>query len=276
MKSNVCIGNRNYKGGIAGRVLESTISGCRSEATLTAYSSSNIFYGGIAGDAESSAVSQCVVVGATIPNAGFRGAIVGRNYESTSTLTSNYYTACTVLGVANAANVGCNGADADGARQAVAIGAATGVTVTPTGTATTYDVSGITAYDGNSGILYNGQLYAGATERVRLTVGYTAPADYALNGYTDGHDNALTANDDDTYTLTMTDEAATVTPDGVSLWGIASGADGSQDHPYACPWARIFLLSPATLTARATPSAASTSMPMRCITSVFSESMTVL
>ena len=148
------------------------------------------------------------MVGATIPNAGFRGAIVGRNYESTSTLTSNYYTACTVLGVANAANVGCQSADANGARQAVAIGAATGVTVTPTGTATIYDVSGITAYEGNNGIRYNGQLYAGATERVRLTVGYTAPADYALNGYTDGHDNALTANDDDTYTLTMTDEAA--------------------------------------------------------------------
>ena len=230
VKSNVCIGNRNYKGGIAGRVLESTISGCRSEATLTAYSSSNIYYGGIAGDAESSAVSHCVVVGATIPNAGFRGAIVGRNDQST--LTSNYYTACTVLGVANAANVGCQGADANGARQAVAIGAATGVTITPVGTETNYNLSGITAYDGNSGIRYNGQLYAGATERVRLTVGYTAPADYALNGYTDGHDNALTANDDDTYTLTMTDEAATVTPDGVSLWGIASGADGSQAHPY--------------------------------------------
>ena len=227
VKSNVCIGNRNYKGGIAGRVLESTISGCRSEATLTAYSSSNIFYGGIAGDAESSEVSQCVVVGATIPNAGFRGAIVGRNYESTSTLTSNYYTACTVLGVANAANVGCQGADANGARQAVAIGAATGVTVTPTGTATTYDVSGITTYADNSGIKYNNTFYAGYSETVKLNIAYTVPDGCIFNGFTDGNGNALTDNGDGTYTLTMTGAAATVTPDVTDLWGIADGRDGS-------------------------------------------------
>ena len=224
VKSNVCVGNRNEIGGIAGRVLASTISGCRSEATLTAYSS-NKYYGGIAGCAESSAVSHCVVVGATIPNADDRGAIVGGNYEST--FTSNYYTACTVAGVANAANVGCQGADANGARQAVAIGAATGVTVTPTGTATTYDVSGITAYDGNSGILYGGTLYAGATETVTLTVAYTVPDGCTLNGFTDGNGNALADNGDGTYTLTMTGAAATVTPDVYDPWGIASGRDGS-------------------------------------------------
>ena len=225
VKSNVCIGNKDYKGGIAGYSYKGTISGCRSEATLTAYSSSNIYYGGIAGQAFSSEVSQCVVVGATIPNAGNRGAIVGNNYQST--LTSNYYTACTVVGVANAANVGCQGGDANGARQAVAIGAATGVTVTPTGTATTYDVSGITAYDGNSGILYGGTLYAGATETVTLTIAYTVPDGCTLNGYTDGNGNALADNGDGTYTLTMTGAAATVTPDVTDLWGIADGRDGS-------------------------------------------------
>ena len=225
VKSNVCIGNKDYKGGIAGYSYKGTISGCRSEATLTAYSSSNIYYGGIAGQAFSSEVSQCVVVGATIPNAGNRGAIVGNNYQST--LTSNYYTVCTVVGVANAANVGCQGGDANGARQAVAIGAATGVTVTPTGTATTYDVSGITAYDGNSGILYGGTLYAGATETVRLNIEYTAPEYFALNGFTDGNGNALTDNGDGTYTLTMTGAAATITPDLTDLWGIADGRDGS-------------------------------------------------
>ena len=229
VKSNVCIGNRNYNGGIAGRVLASTISGCRSEATLTAYSSSNIYYGGIAGEAESSAVSHCVVVGATIPNAGFRGAIVGRNYESTSTLTSNYYTACTVVGVANAANVGCQSADANGARQAVAIGAATGVTVTPVGTETNYNLSGITAYEGNNGIIYGGQLYAGAGETVRLNIAYTAPDGYIFNGgFTDGSGNALADNGDGTYTLTMTSAAPTVTPaDVTDLWGITAGRDGS-------------------------------------------------
>ena len=225
VKSNVCIGNRDYNGGIAGYSDKDIISGCRSEATLTAYASNYIYYGGIAGKASSSEVSQCVVVGATIPNAGYRGAIVGRNDQST--FTSNYYTACTVAGTANAANVGCQGADANGARQAVAIGAATGVTVTPTGTATTYDVSGITAYDGNSGILYAGTLYAGATETVTLTVAYTVPDGCTLNGFTDGNGNALTDNGNGTYTLTMTGAAATVTPDVYDPWGIASGRDGS-------------------------------------------------
>ena len=212
VKSNVYVGNRNEIGGIAGRVLESTISGCRSEATLTAYSSSKYFgYGGIAGCAESSAVSHCVVVGATITNTGDRGAIVGIGYSST--LTNNYYTACTVVGVANAANVGCQGADANGARQAVAIGAATGVTVTPTGTATTYDVSGITTYADNSGIKYNNTFYAGYSETVKLNIAYTVPDGCTLNGFTDGNGNALAKNGDGTYTLTMTGAAATVTPD---------------------------------------------------------------
>ena len=151
------------------------------------------------------------MVGATITNTGDRGAIVGIGYSST--LTNNYYTACTVVGVANAANVGCQGADANGARQAVAIGAATGVTVTPTGTATTYDVSGITTYADNSGIKYNNTFYAGYSETVKLNIAYTVPDGCTLNGFTDGNGNALAKNGDGTYTLTMTGAAATVTPD---------------------------------------------------------------
>ena len=51
-----------------------------------------------------------------------------------------------------------------------------------------------------------------------------------LTGYTDGNDNALKANDDGTYTLTMTSNAATVTPAIKYLWG--EGAKGTAENPY--------------------------------------------
>ncbi len=214
-------GSASAVGGITGAV--ANVRGCVSAASVSGFS----YIGGIVGNSNGITISQCLYTGTSISSGEiYKGAITGKLDETTTILIANYYTAdldCKAV---------TNSNDIDGARRAVAINTADGVTVTPTGDATVYNVSGITAYASNSGLLYNGQLYAGATERVRLTVGYTAPADYALNGYTDGHDNALTANDDDTYTLTMTDETATVTPDGVSLWGTASGADGSQDHPY--------------------------------------------
>ncbi|MBP3259930.1 MAG: hypothetical protein J6M01_02400, partial [Prevotella sp.] len=137
--------------------------------------------------------------------------IICYNY---GTLTCNYY-------------LDSSDSDKEGARRGVRINAADGVTITPTGTATTYDVSGITAYAGNSGILYGGTLYAGATETVTLTVAYTVPDGCTLNGFTDGNSNALADNGDGSYTLTMTGAAATVTPDVYDPWGIASGRDGS-------------------------------------------------
>lgn len=244
VKSNVLIiransSNIRYVGGITGYIIEGALSGCLSEATLIINSSNNYdVYGGIITGLSTGGpqIRHCVAAGASVSKGGYYGAVVGVISGSAQALANNYYINCTVAGVADATNVGCNvskkPADRNGARKAVAITTADGVTITPTGTATTYDVSGITAYEGNNGILYNGQLYAGATEQVRLTVSYAMPADYQLSGYTDGLGNALTANDDNTYTLAMTTQAATVTPDGTSLWGTADGADGSQQHPY--------------------------------------------
>ena len=232
VKSNVCIGRYSYVGGIAGNLYGGAIIGCRSEATLIAASGSGRQrYGGIAGSLNVSAanVKHCIVAGATVPGTAYRGAVVGRLWLGS--LTNNYYINCSVAGVADATNVGCtddtNLADTNGARHAVTIGAATGVTITPVGTETNYNLSGITAYEGNNGIIYGGQLYAGAGETVRLNIAYTVPDGCTLNGFTDGNGNALADNGDGSYTLTMTGAAATVTPDVYDLWGIASGRDGS-------------------------------------------------
>lgn len=93
------------------------------------------------------------------------------------------------------------------------IKAATGVTLVPTGTATTYSLSGITIYEGNKGIGYGGKLYAGATEQVMLSLSYSSlPEGFEFSGYTDGLGNDLIDNDNDVYTLTMISTAPTVSP----------------------------------------------------------------
>ena len=225
VKSNVCVGKNNYVGGIVGQIVTGTIMGCRSEAMLKDDSNNRERYGGIAGTVQGQAnVKHCIVVGASVPNTNCHGAIAGRwigNY------TNNYYINCNVAGVADATNVGCEGSDRNGARKAVAINTADGVTITPTGTATTYTVSGITAYEGNNGIGFGGKLYAGEGETVNLDIAYNIEG-FSITGYNDGSGNNLTNVSGTTYTLTMTADAPTVTPVGSDLWGVTTaGRDGT-------------------------------------------------
>ena len=232
--SNVCIhaakNNTYYHGGIAGRNEAGTVGNCTSAATLTIASGATDcqFYGAIAGDNSLSigTLRDNLAIGATVPAANnYHGAIAGRNYSS-ATLQRNYYTACTVAGVANATGQGCANADVDGARHAVRIVAADGVTIVPTGTATTYAVSGITIYAGNNGISYDGQFYAGATEQVELTLSNTAPAPagYQYDGYT------ASAGTLSGSTLTMPDANVTI---AAALAVIPWSGDGdTKDDPY--------------------------------------------
>jgi hypothetical protein len=99
-------------GGIVG-LNSGTTRGCTSAATLTiANGLTNCKkYGAIAGD-NSGTMTDNLAIGATVPTANDDkyGAICGVN---TGTLTNNYYIKCTVAGVANATNVGCNNADVE-------------------------------------------------------------------------------------------------------------------------------------------------------------------
>ncbi len=222
----------NTFGGIVGfNNGEGTVSGCISESTLThANTSKGSRFGGIAG-CNNGTLKNNFVIGATIPAATYdnsHGAIAGQN--NNGTLTNNYYSACTVAGTANATNVGVGESVGDmaGARRAVAIGTAEGVTITPTGEATTYNVSGITAYADNTVIGYNSKLYASASDAVKLNISYAVEG-YVATGYTDGNGHALTANNDGTYTLTMTATAPTITATVDDVWGMAKGADGTSE-----------------------------------------------
>ena len=213
--SNVSVSGTLDVGGIAG--MYATVRGCTSAAAVTGKKE----VGGIIGLGQYAAVDHCLYTGSTVTATnGYKGAIIGSKGSHTS-LTANYYTQATIGG--------CNGSDVNGARKAVAIGVADGVTITPTGEVTTYDVSGITAYAGNTILGYDNKLYAGDTESVILSIAATLPEGSSLSGYTDGNGNALTANNDGTYTLTMTDAAPTITV-FTDDWGVAGGANGESEE----------------------------------------------
>ena len=224
--NSVNVSGDYYAGGVSG--MSGQISGCNSAANVSATSS---YAGGIVGYINgqySNSVDHCLYTGNNVTG-NSKGAIVGSTFNpSSATLTANYYTQATIGG--------CNGSDTDGARKAVVINAADGVTVTPTGDATAYNVSGITGYSGNSSIKYtvgySTVTYAGATENVGLDIAYNIEG-FSVTGYTDGNGNALTHVSGNTYPLTMTANAPTVTPVGSDVWGITTdGRDGSAEHPY--------------------------------------------
>ena len=224
--NSVNVSGDYYAGGVSG--MSGQISGCNSAANVSATSS---YAGGIVGYINgqySNSVDHCLYTGNNVTG-NSKGAIVGSTFNpSSATLTANYYTQATIGG--------CNGSDTDGARKTVVINAADGVTVIPTGDATAHNVSGITGYSGNNGIKYtvgnSTVTYAGDTESVSLNITYNIDG-FSVTGYTDGNGNALTHVSGNTYTLTMTANAPTVTPVGSDVWGITTdGRDGSAEHPY--------------------------------------------
>jgi hypothetical protein len=80
------------------------------------------------------------------------------------------------------------------------------VTAAFSGNATTYDLSGISAY--SVGIVYGSTLYAGNGETVSLNLGCTPPSGYVCSGYTTSA-GTLTGSANP-YTLTMPNEDVTI------------------------------------------------------------------
>ena len=239
--NDVTLSGHSYIGGIVGASEGGTIKGCTSAATITGTTSGGNNaekLGGVAGatnnygDNVIATLTDNIFTGTITGDLkGYIGAIVGQN--SNSTLTNNLYTSTGFGGIG--AEGSTTGADGAGARKALTISAATGVTITPTGDATTYDVSGITVYAGNKGMKYNNMLYAGATDAVKLTLNYsgTAPEAYVFGGYSDGSGNALTNTSGSSYTLTMPAADVTVSPafapDIATYWHADADHDGSTE-----------------------------------------------
>ena len=210
--SDVTLSGHKHVGGIAGWCA-ATIKGCTSAATITGTNSSgdnanNL--GGIVGATNGpSSLTDNLFTGAITGDLGqYIGAIFGWGNEY-ATLTNNVYTSAGFGGIG--AEGSATGADGAGARKAVVIGAAEGVTITPTGEATTYNVSGITTYADNNVLGYDSKLYAGATDAVKLSIVNTGTPEtgYEFSGFTAGEGVTITSSEN-VYTLTVPASDVTV------------------------------------------------------------------
>lgn len=198
--SNVTLKGINYIGGIAGTSEKGTIIGCASAATITGTGSGGHqakWLGGIVGaTSDNSVLTNNLFTGTISDNReDYIGAIVGKN--GSATLTNNVHTSTVLggVGVASGSEQSTTGADGAGAHKAVEIIAAEGVTITPTGTKTTYNVSGITAYTDNNFIGYDSKLYAGATQAAKLSITYTEPEGYMFEGFDAGEGVGIVLNE---------------------------------------------------------------------------------
>ena len=242
--SDVTLSGHSYVGGIAGWCAGATIKGCTSAATITGTNSSdgNVNrLGGIVGETNipSSSLTDNLFTGAITGDLGqYIGAIFGCGNEY-ATLTNNVYTSAGFGGIG--AEGSATGSDGAGARKAVVIGAAEGVTITPTGEATTYTVSGITTYKENTVLGYDSKLYAGATDAVKLSIANTGTPEtgYEFSGFTAGEGVTITSSEN-VYTLTV--PASDVTVDVVNqaiIYNITykgvedEGVTFTEDNPEA-------------------------------------------
>ena len=143
--ANVCIHsvitNSYSHGGIVG-TNNIIVQRCVSSAILTVKSGTlGVYYGGIAGKNYSSTITDCIAVGAVIPDVKARGAIVGCQ-NNNGTLTRNYYHGCKVASnsvTPSGVGMGTEGSkttsDVDGAQPLWAITLPTHASVVRTGTA---------------------------------------------------------------------------------------------------------------------------------------------
>jgi hypothetical protein len=92
-------------------------------------------------------------------------------------------------------------------KQRCRITAGENVTLALSGTATEYDVSGITSYADNQGLKYESTYYAGENDAVKLTLGHTDREGYEFHDYT----ASAGILDDSATPSTLTMPAANVT-----------------------------------------------------------------
>ena len=214
--ANVCIHsvitNSFSHGGIVGtnnKIVQRSVS----SAILTVKSgTSGVYYGGIAGKNYSSTITDCIAVGAVIPDVNARGAIVGcqNNY---GTLTRNYYHDCKVAsnsvtpsGVGQGTEGSKTTSDVDGAQPLWAITLPTHASVVRT--PATDPLPGTNNATYNNGADINGVPYAKGLSVVNLsydpatiTEGYDVLL--AVKKTSDNKAVAFTDNGDYTYRISM-------------------------------------------------------------------------
>ena len=180
-------------GGIVGyNAPKGIVSECTSSVTVTVADGVTAInhFGGVVGN-NNSTVNGCLAVGVVIPDVNHHGAVVGLN-QMDGTLTANYYTSCTVAGVENATNVGCNSSDVEGAKIIYKLTLGEGVSTSTVASAT-----------------YNETNYYAQGVQVTLTATSDNQYGYTLT-YGDGSSQAV--DNSGIFVMPATDVIANIVP----------------------------------------------------------------
>ena len=183
VSSDMTINSTASNGGLVGYTINATISGCAFTGKLLSESSRR--FGGFVGwksntDGSHLTITDCLFAPAEVTNGNSSSKTFAVYGGGTVTITNCYYT---------------QAISADQGKRMRAITEGTGVLVLNNGSATTYDVSGITSY--GTGIRYNNVLYGGNGDVISLNLSGSDNGYIASTGTLSGTGNP--------YTLTMAD-----------------------------------------------------------------------
>ena len=256
-----------YAGGIVGNAVdaENTITNCMSSVTINSSVSDDGTHGGLVAHVSSSTttISGCVFNGKLLGSTTNCGGIVGwvvngatLNIENSlfnpSEVTFNESNSATFARQGATATVSisnCYYTEAFGdtqGTQAYTVQSGTDNLTLDYGLPTTsysYDGIKVHSFDQGSrvtatGLLYNGTLYTGGTSKITFTP--DVPSGYAATNVK-ANDEALTLNDDDSYTLTMDSTNVSITAT-VTLESVFLEVEGYGEEQNRSKW--VFIASP--------------------------------
>ena len=171
---------------------EVNIKGCLFDGSITTTNNTNNC-GGFIGwsyDYSVTTISNSVLKPSSVSNGMLEKTFVRYNSDTAPTITNCYYIPVTNLPT----NQG---------KEAHTITAGENVTsLAISGTATEYNVSGITACEGSNGLKYGSTVYAANGEEVNLALTANPPAHYSVDTYT-ASAGSITTNSATSATLTM-------------------------------------------------------------------------
>ena len=174
------------------------ITGCVFDGSFTTTNGTNSC-GGFIGWTEKpsmTTITNCVLAPTSVSSGMLDKAFV-RCMGSTPNFTNSYYVPVTNL-------------PTDQGKEAHTITAGENVSsVAIGGTATEYNVSGITAYEGSNGLKYGSTVYAGISDAVDLALTANPPTNYIVDTYT-ASAGSITTNSATSATLTMPNENVTI------------------------------------------------------------------
>lgn len=212
-----------------------TIENCRSSVAISSSVSGDGTHGGLIGvlyhDNNSNVnITGCLFDGSmTTTNGTDRcGGFIGWSYNSSLTTLSNSvlaptsvssgmlektfvrYNSDTAPTITNTYYVHVDNLTENQGKEAHTITAGENVSsVAIGGTATEYNVSGITAYEGSNGLKYGSTVYAGISDAVDLALTANPPTNYTVDKYT-ASAGSITTNSATSATLTMPNENVTI------------------------------------------------------------------